>query len=174
MSIAKAHRGGIDVESEVGRGTTFTIYLPARDAFAVERVIAASIPRGKGERILLVDDEVPLRELAEEILVELGYETAAYSTSQEALEAFLKDPRRFDAVLSDEVMPGLTGTQLATRIHQDNPQLPVLIITAYGGAGFELRAQQAGVVAVLKKPYDKAAIAQALASALVTRRTGTR
>ena len=174
MSIAKAHRGGIDVESEVGRGTTFTIYLPARDAYAVERVIAASIPRGNGERILLVDDEVPLRELAEEILVELGYETAGYSTSQDALDAYLKDPRRFDAVLSDEVMPGLTGTQLATRIHQDNPQLPVLIITAYGGAGFELRAQQAGVVAVLKKPYDKAAIAQALASALVTSRTGIR
>ena len=171
MSIAKAHGGGIDVESAPGAGATFTVYLPAAGAAAVATGTTAAepkgVPRGHDERVLLVDDEPALRDLAEEILAGLGYQTASFGSSTEALAAFEHDPDRFDAIVTDEVMPGLTGTQLANRIHAHRPEMPIIIITGYGGPGFELRAQQAGVMTVLKKPYQRNELAHALARALV-------
>jgi CheY-like chemotaxis protein len=170
MSVAKAHGGGIDVESSVGAGTTFTVYLPAVTGDSAEPVVASDgLPRGRDEQILLVDDEPALRELAEELLVELGYQVASFNTSAEALAAFEGAPDRFAAIVSDEVMPGLTGTQLAGRVHALRPALPIIIITGYGGAGFEIRAQHAGVMTVLKKPYQKDELAHALSSALMRR-----
>jgi PAS domain S-box-containing protein len=162
MSVAKAHGGGIDVQSAPDAGATFSVYLPALLGDS-DALLHPDLARGNGQRILLVDDEPGLRELAEEILVGLGYETASYESSDQALAAFLEKPDQFDAVVTDEVMPGLTGTQLASRIHATKPNLPIIIITAYGGFGFELRAQQAGVMTVLKKPYQQAELAHALA-----------
>ena len=115
---------------------------------------------------MIVDDDKVLLALAEEILVELGYVTTCYSSSFDALTAFENNPDQFAAVLSDEIMPGLTGTQMTSRIHAMRPDLPVLIITAYGGSGFELRAQQAGATQVLRKPYQRGELARALRSAL--------
>ncbi len=165
LSIAKSHGGGIAVESEPGQKTTFTIYLPATADTGGKTPVA--LPRGHDERILLVDDETPLRELAEELLVELGYQVASFGSSIEALAAFERHPAAFDAILSDEVMPGMGGTQFASKVRDIRPDLPILIITAYGGPGFELRAQQAGVIQVLKKPYQKNELANALAGVFV-------
>jgi CheY-like chemotaxis protein len=114
-----------------------------------------------------VDDETRLRELAEELLVELGYQVASFGGSADALAAVERNPAAFDALLSDEVMPGLSGTQLAVRVREIRPDLPIIIITAYGGPGFDLRAQQAGVVRVMRKPYQKEELARALASVFV-------
>ncbi len=166
MSIAKAHGGGIDLESEVGLGCTFTVYLPAVGDDERNLTGLVELPHGNDECILLVDDEAPLRILASEMLASLGYQSATYATSEEAFAAFERQPDRFDAVLSDEVMPNLSGTQLATRIHAIAPHVPVVIITGYGGPGFELRARNAGVLQVLKKPYEKRLVALALADAL--------
>ncbi len=169
MSIAKAHGGGIDVISAPGEGATFSVYLPliaADDRIASVTNAAKILPRGHDARVLLVDDEPSLRELAEEILTLLGYQTASYGDSVEALAAFERNPTRFDAVLTDEVMPGLSGTQLAGRMHALRPELPILIITGFGGPGFELRAQQAGVTTVLRKPYQMSELAHALNKAL--------
>ncbi len=166
MSIANAHGGGIDLETEVGRGCTFSVYLPAVGDYEQHLPVLAELPRGNDECILLVDDEAPLRILAGEMLASLGYQSATYATSEEAFAAFERQPDRFDAVLSDEVMPNLSGTQLAARIHAIAPHIPVVIITGYGGPGFELRARNAGVLQVLKKPYDKRLVALALAGAL--------
>ncbi|MEO8101599.1 MAG: MASE1 domain-containing protein, partial [Betaproteobacteria bacterium] len=158
MSVAKSHGGGIDVDSAPGSGATFSVYLPLASAAAVARVTAATsdnLPRGRDECVLLVDDEPGLRELAEEILAGLGYQTVSFGSGTEALAAFEREPSRFDAVVTDEVMPGLTGTQIASLIHAQVPAMPIIIITAFGGPGFELRAQQAGVLSVLKKPYQR-------------------
>jgi signal transduction histidine kinase/ActR/RegA family two-component response regulator len=170
MSIAKAHDGGIDLESEMGEGCTFTVYLPAVGEDEREQSQQFDdLPRGNDECILLVDDEAPLRNLAAEMLASLGYQSASYATSEEAFAAFERQPDRFDAVLSDEVMPNLSGTQLAARIQAIAPHIPVVIITGYGGPGFELRAQNAGVVQVLKKPYEKRLLAMTLADVLARR-----
>ncbi|HRE14551.1 MAG TPA: response regulator, partial [Usitatibacteraceae bacterium] len=92
----------------------------------------------------------------------LGYEPAGYGDSRAALEAFRADPGRFDAVVSDEVMPQLTGTQLAVALREVKPGIPIVIASGYGGAGFETRAHAAGVNRVLKKPYRMQDIGDAL------------
>ena len=152
-----------------GAGATFVVYLPAAGSPAAgtgELTGVDSLPRGHDELVLLVDDDSGLRDLAEEILAGLGYQTAGFGSSEQALAAVEREPGRFDVVVTDEVMPGLTGTQLAGRIHALKPDMPIIIITAHGGPGFELRAQQAGVMAVLRKPYQEKELARALAGAL--------
>ena len=119
---------------------------------------------GAGQVILAVDDEVDVLHALEEMLAQLGYEPVGFSDSREALEAVRANPRRFDAVVSDEVMPELTGTQLADRAAQaESRRCPIVIASGYGGAGFETRALSAGVNRVLKKPYRMSDIAEALA-----------
>lgn len=167
LAVARAHGGAISVESVAGEGSIFSVYLPlATVADIVDEPTQQPLVRGQGETVMLVDDETPLRELGVEILTSLGYQPVSFDSSAEAWESFQQAPGRFSAVLTDEVMPELTGTQLAERIHAADPAVPTIIITAFGGAGFELRAQRAGVNAVLSKPYRAEDIARALANAL--------
>jgi DNA-binding NtrC family response regulator len=100
----------------------------------------------------------------EEMLAQLGYEPVGFNDSRDALKAIRADPRRFDAIVSDEVMPEIIGTQLATETRKLNPTMPIVIASGYGGAGFEARALAAGVNRVLRKPYRMAEIAEALAT----------
>ena len=162
-SVVTEHKGFIDVTSELGRGTTFTVWIPR--IYAEEGLAEAekSMPMGAGEVVLAVDDEVDVLHALEEMLAQLGYEPVGFNDSREALKAVRDDPRRFDALVSDEVMPQLIGTQLATEIRKLNPTMPIVIATGYGGAGFEARALAAGVNRVLRKPYRMGEIAEALA-----------
>jgi len=91
------------------------------------------LPRGNGERVLLVEDEVNLLAMTAEVLTRLGYEPASFSDSQTALAAFDAEPRSFDVVVTDDVMPGLTGTGLAQRLHRQRPDLPIVLVSGYSG-----------------------------------------
>ncbi|MGZ5071625.1 MAG: ATP-binding protein, partial [Usitatibacter sp.] len=162
-SVVSEHKGFIEVSSELGRGTTFTVWMPQIHAEEGATDEAAVLPMGGGQVILAVDDEVDVLHALEEMLAQLGYEPVGFSNSREALEAMRAHPRRFDAVVSDEVMPELIGTQLAKELRKLNPTLPVVIASGYGGAGFETRALSAGVNRVLKKPYRMSDIADSLA-----------
>jgi PAS domain S-box-containing protein len=166
QSIALEHGGALDIETAPGRGTRIGVRLP-EFAGDWKRTAAPQrdLPRGTGQTVLVVDDEPALANLAQEMLAELGYEPVAHTSSVEALAAFERDPARYDAVVSDEVMPELTGTQLATRVRA-RTGVPVLLISGFGGPGFEIRARDAGVSRVLRKPYQKRELAEALASAL--------
>ena len=152
-SIVRESGGAIDVESERGRGTTFTVWLPRIEGGEPKAVGVAELAGGQGQVILAVDDEPEVLAALEEMLATLGYEPAGYTDSRAALEAFLADPARYEAVVSDEVMPGLTGTQLLVELRKARPGIPFVIASGYGGAGFETRALAAGVNLVLKKPY---------------------
>jgi signal transduction histidine kinase/CheY-like chemotaxis protein/integral membrane sensor domain MASE1 len=167
QSIAVGHGGGVDVQSEVGVGSVFTVYLPeATGDVAPKPSEETAVPFGNGESIMVVDDEPALLELAQEILAELGYEPVGFNDSLAAAEAYESNPGRFDLILTDEVMPQQTGTELAARLRERYPRLPILLISGYGGPGFEIRAQAAGVNQVLKKPYHKRELAEALSQAL--------
>src|SRR5438477_7056893 len=115
-SVVTEHKGFIDVASDLGRGTMFTVWIPR--AYAAQGVGEAekSVPMGDGQVILAVDDEVDVLHALEEMLAQLGYEPVGFNDSREALQVVRADPRRFDALVSDEVMPQLIGTQLATEI----------------------------------------------------------
>ena len=162
-SVVTEHKGFIEVESRPGEGTAFTVWIPATHAAEGAGEEASEMPLGAGQVILAVDDEVDVLHALEEMLAQLGYEPVGFSDSREALEAVRANPRGFDALVSDEVMPELIGTQLALEVHRMNPAMPVVIASGYGGAGFEARALSAGVNRVLRKPYRMAEIAEALA-----------
>ena len=167
-TIVRDHGGAIDVASEVGRGTTVTVWLPRVEAPADASGDEAPAAPGRGQAILAVDDEPEVLAALEEMLAKLGYEPAGFTDSGAALEAFRADPRRFEAVISDEVMPGLTGTQLAIELRRLNPEIPIVIATGFGGAGFEARAKSAGINRVLGKPYGMQVIGEALGEVLAT------
>ena len=117
--------GAIDVRTAVGRGTTFTIWLPmAGEAMAPSDSASTELPRGHGQTVMIVDDEKALVAIAEEMLAELGYEPIGFSSSVAALEAFREAPQRFDIVLTDETMPELIGTALADKVHVLRPDFP--------------------------------------------------
>ncbi len=158
--------GGIDVHSEPGVGSTFTVFLPWQRCIATPAREHVDVPAGRGETVLLVDDEEALVRLGEEVVAELGYEPVGYTSSRAALEALCADPGRFDAVLSDETMPELAGSELALAIRSLRADLPVVLMSGFVTPVLVQRAREAGVVEVLAKPMVARDIARALAAAL--------
>jgi PAS domain S-box-containing protein len=159
--------GVIDVATQVGVGTTFTIWLPAAGQLPTRSAEAAGeLPRGNGEIVMIVDDERALVALAEEILAELNYEPVGFDSSLAALKAFSAQPRRFDLVLTDETMPDLTGTEFAREIRNLHPEIPIILMSGYSGPQLTERAQAAGVADVLRKPLVRRDIAEPVARVL--------
>jgi NO-binding membrane sensor protein with MHYT domain/nitrogen-specific signal transduction histidine kinase/AmiR/NasT family two-component response regulator len=166
--------GIIDVATQVGVGTTFTIWLP--DAGEMPRLLAepaGELPRGNGETVMIVDDERALVALAEETLAELGYEPVGFDSSVAALQAFRAEPKRFDLVLTDETMPDLTGTQLAREVRQLVPDISIILMSGFSSTQLSERAQAAGIIDVRRKPLSRRDIAVPVARALHARNQRT-
>jgi CheY-like chemotaxis protein len=159
--------GAIDVQGKPGHGARFTLYFPEstepQGAPAPAPVVA---PRGAGQSLLVVDDEPALVALAQEMLSGLGYEPIGFSDSVEALHAVRAQPERFAAVITDEVMPRLNGTQFTEQLRTVAPSVPVLLVSGYGGALLAARAAAVGVTRVLAKPLQRVDLARALADLL--------
>jgi len=167
QAIVADHGGAIEVDTHPGKGTRLKIYVPAApDQMVAAQRREAQTPRGDGQTVLLVDDDRAMLAMAEDMLAQLGYEPVGYDSSTKALEAFTAAPGRFDALVADERMPDLTGSELALRVKALRPELPVVIATGYGGADLRRRARDAGVSQVVDKPYERHTIARALAAAL--------
>ncbi len=159
--------GAVDVQSRPPGGARFTLYLPESNGeAAVLTTEAHESALGAGQRLMVVDDEADLAALTVEILQGLGYAPVGFTDSAAALQAVRDEPHSFAAVITDEVMPGLPGTQLTRALHTHAPGLPVLLLSGYGGALLAQRASAAGVNRVLAKPVDRAVLAQALAEVL--------
>lgn len=165
--IVSDHEGIIEVASAPGRGSTFILYLPRSGAMTPEICAEPQdIPRGQGQTILVVDDDTPLVLLCEEMIAALGYEPIGFKDSQAALEAFRARPDRFDLVLTDQLMPKMSGTDLAARLRMLRPEIPILLMSGFGGAELIQKAQRAGILALIKKPLQSRDLAVALARAL--------
>jgi signal transduction histidine kinase/ActR/RegA family two-component response regulator len=159
--------GAIAVSSRPGKGTAFTIWLPVvGETTRVADEPPAELTHGSGETILIVDDELTLVALAEETLAGLGYEPVGFDSSVAALQAFRLTPERFDLVLTDENMPGLTGTELTRELRQVRAEIPVVLMSGYGGAQLAERAAAAGILEVLRKPLQRRDLSEALARTL--------
>jgi CheY-like chemotaxis protein/two-component sensor histidine kinase len=159
--------GAIDVASVPGEGTQVSVWLPVCGECAPATVPdAGEWPAGQGEVVMVVDDEHALVELAEETLAGLGYEPVGFDSAERALQAFEADPGRFDALLSDEMLPGMPGTELARLLRARLPALPVLLMSGKVNEAMIERAQAAGVHAVLHKPLALRELATRLAEAL--------
>jgi PAS domain S-box-containing protein len=163
--------GVIELDTVVSRGTTISIWLPMSGVAATRAndEFRRELPLGEGEAVLVVDDEAPLVGVTEEMLAELGYNPIGVVSSREALQLFRADPRRFDVVVTDEMMPELTGTQLAREIGALRPGIPVILTSGHGGDDLAQRATLAGVREILRKPLQKSVLAEALARVLEAR-----
>jgi CheY-like chemotaxis protein len=159
--------GAIEVKTTAGVGTHFEILLPVSGESAISPIeTSKGLPRGRGETVMIVDDERPLVALAEEIIAELGYEPVGCDSSSAALQAFRAAPERFDVVLTDESMPDLIGTDLAQAIRRLRPTIPIILMTGYGGPRLANRAADIGVNEVLRKPLHRRDLAESLARVL--------
>jgi signal transduction histidine kinase/ActR/RegA family two-component response regulator len=159
--------GAIDVASTPGTGSTFTVYLPrsgnAPDSSDEEEL---EMPRGNGQRVLVVDDEEPLVQLATRTLEQLGYSPTGFTSSVAALAAFRADPQSFDAVITDERMPGLSGSTLIREVRGIRDRIPIVLMSGFIGGAVASRAREASAEEVLKKPLSARDLAASLAKVL--------
>jgi CheY-like chemotaxis protein len=164
--IVKKSNGTIRVESEIGKGSVFHVYLPQVDLSAAKPAEYPAIPRGGFERILFVDDEKMLVDVGEQILRRLGYDVVSRTSPLEALELFKARPKDFDLVISDQTMPGLTGDALASELMKLNPEIPVILCTGYSQMIDQRRIKEKGIRALVMKPILISELAGAIRAVL--------
>ena len=113
---------------------------------------AGDLPQGKGERVLLVDDEAMIAEVEEEMLKRIGYTVVSVTNPLAALEAFQADPDAFDLVMTDQTMPGMTGEALAREIMRIRPDIPVILCMGYSELITEEKVREQGIKRLIMKP----------------------
>ncbi len=168
--IVRQHRGEIHVESEPQRGTRFEIYFPVVEEHDPEpkRIVKGSLSvSGNGERILLAEDDPEVRKLASRVLRQAGYHVQTAVDGAEALELAAASPP-FDLVLSDVVMPGLTGPRLVDRLRERQPDLPAILMTGYSVPGSLDRTK----ARVLLKPFKPTELLDVVSRVLREKRRG--
>ncbi|BCS95116.1 hypothetical protein DSLASN_07480 [Desulfoluna limicola] len=165
--IVTSLKGAIDVESDVGTGTRFSIFLPTVEAEypVISNSPEAALPGGL-EHILLVDDERSLITFSMKILERLGYRITACHTGDEALHLFRKNPYGFQLVITDMNMPNLSGTQMAEEMLNIRPDLPIILLTGYSDQVDEAQAKKIGIQRYLLKPLDRSQLAHAVRDAI--------
>jgi CheY-like chemotaxis protein len=163
-SIVSQARGMIDLASEPGVGTSFEIHLPAADGVATRTTKPTrAAPAGRGERVLITEDDAAVRRVAERILSSAGYTVQVAGGGPEAIELLDDDSQRFDLLLADLVMPGMRGDDLARRAVAMRPGLHVLFMSGYSdSAPPDDLGPTAGRTAFIDKPFDAGALLEKL------------
>jgi signal transduction histidine kinase/ActR/RegA family two-component response regulator len=168
--IVKEHEGTITVHSELGKGTTFTVYLPALvPAQALVDDALAGVTLGHGEHVLFVDDESALCSAAKHILTRLGYQPHVFQDSEAAWQAFQAEPGKFDVLLTDLTMPQRTGLELADDVLRLRPGLPVILASGYSVTLTSNMLEERGIRELLYKPLEYRALAATLQRVLPQR-----
>ena len=169
--IVKNHGGDITVSSQPGKGAVFNIYLPVIDHIDVETESAETTIAANGsERILLIDDEEQIIDFEQQILERLGYKVISKTDSEEALEEFAAQPDQFDLVITDMTMPKMTGDQLARKMMDIKPEIPVILCTGFNEAITEEKALAMGIDKFVMKPIVKDKLANTIRAVLDNRK----
>lgn len=169
--LVRSHDGAVEVDTALGRGTTFRVLLPAvpADAGAVTAPAAAVAPSGAGCRVLVVDDEEPIRMVLEQLLRRRGFEVVTAADGVDALQVFRLHPSAYQFAIVDLVMPRMRGTVLIRELRALAPSLKIVCASGYadektdGGEGLSLA--DLGVAVFLPKPFREEDLLQALRTA---------
>ena len=157
--IVNSYGGFISCQSEIGVGTVFEISLPAITETVIPEKVEIKLTSVGTERILLIDDESMLVEMSQAMLERLGYDVTVRMNSIEALTTFKNQPDAFDLVITDQTMPGMTGIDLARRMLQIRPNLPIILCTGYSNMISEEKIKSIGIKGFALKPMAKKEIA---------------
>lgn len=164
--IVETYNGKISVESRLGQGTDFTVYLPiSKNEAPSDPATSKELPMGD-ERILFVDDEPPIVKLGSRFLEGLGYDVTGLCTAAETLDLFKSDLERFDLVITDMTMPNMTGDQLAVKLMNARADIPVILCTGYSKKISADSASEIGIKAFVHKPFAKADFANTVRKVL--------
>jgi PAS domain S-box-containing protein len=174
--IVKSCGGGIEVSSEVGKGSTFDIYFPRVEGVSSGSEVKTVEPLTLGghERVLFVDDEQGIVEIGQKILEHLGYEVVSRTSSVEALELFRMNPDRFDVVITDMTMPNMTGDKMAQEMLRIRPGIPLILCTGFSENISQEKAQALGIREFVMKPLVMQDLANAIRRSLEPQKKGTK
>jgi PAS domain S-box-containing protein len=165
--IMQSHEGVITVESRVGVGTTFTLYFPAKCLpGGSTKAPLSQIAPGRGQRILVVDDEPTLTSVLRRLLTRLNYQVTCTNSAPEALRLFCENPGAFDLVITDLTMPEMNGLELGRQLHQLRSDLPIVLASGYTAELDAEKLAAAGINGVLDKPISLETLAGSLGRAL--------
>ncbi len=172
FGIIKNHNGLIELDSIDGKGTTFSVFLPVSAPAATPTEAGdKTVPRGNGERILLVDDELYFLDAVKAHLEDLGYDVIDFQDSAQALKSYAAYPGYFDIIITDQTMPGMTGVQLIREIRKADGDIPIMLCTGFSEVVSETSAEEYGIDRFLMKPVHRATLASAVAELLAERKT---
>jgi PAS domain S-box-containing protein len=162
----RSHRGAIEVDTRVGRGTTFTIYLPVEEAEPARPPAESLPPRPRDARVLVVDDEADVRELVRDMLETLGYQVVTCRDGLDAVAVYEREWATIDLVVLDMVMPRLGGRATLARLRAINAEVRAIVATGVGLDGEAAEVMREGAVGFVQKPFALRELAAKVGAAL--------
>ncbi len=164
--IIKSHDGAITISSTPGEGTTFDIFLPKIESVEIQEPQPSESTNKDNEVILLVDDEEIMVDVTGQILRRLGFDVVAKNNSIDALETFQEEPDKFDLVITDQVMPNMTGTQLASKLISIRPDISIILCSGFPENVRPEELESIGIKEFILKPISKQEIAKIIRKVL--------
>jgi CheY-like chemotaxis protein len=169
LGIVRSHAGFVNVESEVGKGSTFKVYLPAQSDTGLPvgpAAALAELPRGDGETILVVDDEASILTITKQTLESFGYKVLTAEDGAQAMGVYAMNREGIDLVLTDVMMPVMDGVVLINALRRIEPKVKVVAASGFDSKAGALRMAGVGIQEMLAKPYTAETMLVAVRKAL--------